>query len=197
MAKSYQRTLLAGLLTLAPLFGACEQADINGVTETAPVTLAAKPKPAKVITRTWTTMSGTVVSDWITSGKETTLQLGKYQLHVPRGSVRKPTMFRMTVLGGSVIGVSLEAIDNKGDAVTQFDVPLRLTLPYDDATGSDIADPTRLVLANIVSESNTTILEIVSPSVDLGKQTITGTITHFSVWSLAVRLSKELSPAID
>ncbi len=197
MAKSYQRTLFIGLLTLAPLFGACEQVDISGVTEVPAPTLALKTKQAKIITRAWSSMPGTVMSDWVTAGKSTTLKIGKYELWIPKGAVKKPTTFRMTVLAGPVIGVSLEAIDNKGDAVTHFQVPLRLTLPYDEAASEDIQDPTKLMLANIASETNPTILEVVNAAVDWRHQTITGSISHFSVWSVAVQLSKELSPGID
>lgn len=196
MAKSYQRTLLVGLLTLAPLFGACEQADISGVTDAAAPAVALKSKQVKVITRAWSALPGTVTSDWVTAGKATALKLGKYTLWVPKGAVQKPTMFRMTVLGGPVIGVALEAVDNKGEAVTHFQVPLRLTLPYDEAD-LILRNPSDLLLANIASEADQTILEVVNVNVNQKEQTITGNITHFSVWSLAIDSSKELSPGID
>lgn len=194
MAKTYQRTLLIGLLTLAPLFGACEQVDISGVTESeAPAQdAAAKPKTVKLLLRHAAASGRTVAVDWVTAGKTTTLKLGKYELFVPRGAVKKPTTFRMTVLSGPVIGVSLEAWDNQGNRVTEFNVPLRLTLPYDEAHVYSV-DDCKFLLANIVSETDHTILDVVNVGVNPEAQTITGNITHFSVWSLA----KELSPAID
>jgi hypothetical protein len=196
MAKSYQRTLLVGLLTLVPLIGACEQMDISGVTETAAPTAAFHSQQTKLLTRAWSSMPATVVSDWITAGKTARLKLGKYELWVPKGAVANPTIFRMTVLGGPLIGVSLEAFDNNGNRVTRFQVPLKLTLPYDEARFV-VDNESSLLLANIASETDYSILEIVDPNVDNNAFTVTGSITHFSIWTLAIELSKELSPGID
>jgi hypothetical protein len=198
MAKSFKQPLLIGLLALVPLVTACERsADISGVTEAPVAAMAARQKTARVVTRQSVSTSGVVYSQWISGGKSTTLTVGKYELFVPKGAVKKPTLFRMQVLSGDVIGVSLNAWDNNLQPVTQFQAPLRLTLPYDDADFSQFDSPSRLLLANIVSDSDTSILELVAPSVDPINQTITGNITHFSIWSLAVSLSKELSPGID
>jgi hypothetical protein len=197
MAKSYQRTLLFGLLMLAPLFTACEQStDISGVTElSAPAapTSAAKPKMAKIVSRVVHTTSGTAISDWMTNGKSATLQIGKYTLEIPRGAVKKPTLFVMTVLDGDMIGVSLRAFDKDFKPVTEFRVPLRLTLPYDEADQAEIGSGNKLKIANVTSEIDPTILELVNITRNAEDQTITGNLLHFSVWSLA----KELSPGID
>lgn len=198
MAKSYQRTLLVGLLTLAPFFGACEQADISGVTEQPTASVAYKGgKQAKVLKRKASSPRTTVDSDVATHGKSVELRIGKFELWVPKGAVRTPTTFRMTVVEGDIVGVSLEAWDNQGNPVTQFQVPLRLTLPYDEIDPNEIRSLSDLRLANIVSATDETILELVHVSVDKKSQTITGNITHFSVWSLAIDLAKELSPGID
>ena len=198
MAKSFKQPLLIGLLALAPFFTACERAaEISGVTEAPVMTSSARPKPARVLKRQGTATSGTVYSEWISSGKSTTLTIGKYSLFIPKGAVKKPTLFRMQVLTGEVIGVSLHAWDNSWQPVTQFQVPLRLTLPYDEVSATDIDSTDRLLIANIVSDVDTSILEVVNPSVNPIEQTITGNITHFSIWSLAISLSKELSPGID
>lgn len=197
MAKSFKQPLLIALLALVPVFTACERAaDISGLTEGP--TVAAKPaKGVKVLTRQGVATGGTVYSEWISKGKSATLTIGKYQIFIPKGAVRKPTIFRMTVLTDSVIGVSLQAWDNSFQPVTQFQVPLRLTLPYDEASDTELQHPDRLLLANIVSNTDTSILELVAPSIDPVNRTITGNITHFSIWSLALSLSKELSPGID
>jgi hypothetical protein len=198
MAKSFKQPLLIGLLALSPLFTACERAaDISGLTEAATPTVATKPRIARVVTRQTVATAGTVYSEWISGGKSTTLTIGKYELFVPKGAVKKPTLFRMQVLAGSVIGVSLQAWDNSWQPVTQFQAPLRLTLPYEEASAFDIQQPERLLLANIISDTDTSILEIVSPSINPIEQTITGNITHFSIWSLALSVTKELSPGID
>ena len=198
MAKSFKQSLLIGLIALAPFSTACERsADISGVTETPVFTAAARPKPARVLKRQGTATSGTVYSEWISSGKSTTISVGKYSLFIPKGAVKKPTLFRMQVLTGDVVGVSLLAWDNSWQPVTTFQVPLRLTLPYDEVSAADIGSTDRLLIANIVSDVDTSILEVVNPSINPTDQTITGNITHFSIWSLAISLSKELSPGID
>jgi hypothetical protein len=197
MAKSYQRTLLIALLTLAPIFGACEQVDISGVTDSSTPMLAAKSKTVRLLERMSSDAGALVVTEWTTPGKSITLEAGKYKLVVPKEAVKTSTMFRMTVLTGPVIGVSLEAWDNQGNAITKFQVPLHLTLPYDGANPTLTQDPSRLLLANIKSAQDPTILEVINPSVNPVEQTITGCIKHFSVWSIALELSKELSPGID
>jgi len=193
MAKSYQRSLLIGLLTLAPLFGACDQADISGVTEVPTIAPAPRVKSVAIVSRVTHATSGTVVSEWLTNGKSATLQIGKYRLDVPRGAVKKPTIFVMTVLTGEMIGVRLLAFDKDWNRVTEFGTPLQLTLPYDEADQAEIGNPGKLLFANVASEIDTTILELLNTQLDRDNQTITGTLYHFSVWSLA----KELSPAID
>ena len=69
MAKSYQRTLLIALLTVAPLFGACEQVDISGVSQPMVPTVTAKPKAAKVLKKKTRGAAITVDSDVATRGK--------------------------------------------------------------------------------------------------------------------------------
>ena len=158
---------------------------------------ASRPKGIKVVKRVQDTPGGQLISDWVTAGKKTTLRIGKYELAIPKGAVQKPTMFRMTVLTGPVIGVSLEAVDNQGSPVTQFRVPLHLTLPYDEGDFTDLNNPGKLMLANIVSADDETILDLTNASADTVRKTVKGNITHFSIWSLARELSKELSPGID
>jgi hypothetical protein len=199
MAKSYQRTLLAGLLSLAPLFGACDSSsDLRSVTEPDVVpTVAYSPKQVKVVTRVTNGTTGIAISDYVTNGKTAHLKIGKYELDVPRGAVHKPTRFMMIVLENEMIGVKLYAFDKDWKPVTRFQRPLQLTLPYDEADHSEIASASKLYIANVVSEQDATILEMVATSVDKDNQTVTGGLYHFSVWSLAVQFSKELSPGID
>ncbi|HET9440214.1 MAG TPA: hypothetical protein VFO52_08580, partial [Longimicrobiales bacterium] len=84
MAKSYKRTLLTVLFALVPLFAGCDSArDIGSVTEPVTPTVAAKPRPAKVLTRVINGTTGIAVSDYVTNGKTALLQVGKYQLFVP------------------------------------------------------------------------------------------------------------------
>ncbi|HET9439219.1 MAG TPA: hypothetical protein VFO52_03565 [Longimicrobiales bacterium] len=194
MAKSYKRTLLTVLFALVPLFAGCDSArDISGVTEPVTPTVAAKPKLAKVLTRVINGTTGIAVSDYVTNGKTALLQVGKYQLFVPRGAVKKPTKFVMVVLDNEMIGVRLYAFDKDWQRVTQFHVPVRLTLPYDEADQTQVSGTGKLRIANVVSDTDNTILELVGVEVDTDNQTVTGSLSHFSVWSLA----KELSMGID
>jgi hypothetical protein len=199
MAKSYQRTLLAGLLSLAPMFGGCDSASDSGsVTEPDVVpTVTYSPKQVKVVTRVVNGTTGVAISDFVTNGKTAHLQIGKYELNVPRGAVHKPTRFMMVVLENDMIGVKLYAFDKDWQPVTRFQRPVQLTLPYDEADHQQISTAGKLFIANVVSEQDATILEMVSTDVDKENQTVTGGLYHFSVWSLAIQLSKELSPGID
>ncbi|HEY0671442.1 MAG TPA: hypothetical protein VGD27_04195 [Longimicrobiales bacterium] len=198
MARSYQRMLFRALLVLTPIFTACERAaDINGITaDPMPATVAFKSAEVRVVTRVVGGTTGYAISDYVTRNKTATLQVGKYQLYVPRGAVKKPTRFMMVVLDSAFIGVRLYAFDKEWKPVTHFHVPVELTLPYDEASADEIRAG-ELRIANVVSETDPTILELVSAEVDADSQTVTGSLYHFSVWTLALQLTKELSPGID
>lgn len=201
MAKPYQRTLLVALLSLAPVFAGCDSAvDLSGVPEPAAAipTVAFHPKEVTVVTRVFPGTTGVAISDYVTKGKSATLTIGKYQLVVPRGAVQKPTRFAMVVLENDMIGVKLYAFDKDWNEVRQFEKPVQLTLPYDEADETLLRDKhNKLFIANVVSENDATILEMVSARVDESTKTVTGDLYHFSVWSLAIQLSKEFSPGID
>jgi hypothetical protein len=125
------------------------------------------------------------------------LKIGKYELRVPKDAVSQNTLFRMKIIDGPVAGVSLEAWDSRGNPVTKFKHDLELTLPYEDIEDFEITDPSNLLVVNIAGVNDETILEVVNTRVDKKDQTVTGRIAHFSVWCIAIELSKELSPGID
>jgi hypothetical protein len=125
----------------------------------------------------------------IKNGEAATLTIGQVSLFIPAGSVKRPTTFRMTVTGSVV---DLNAIENNGKAVTQFPNGLQLTLPYAQVENVDPAD---LVLAHVVPVSNGgfQFVEAYMATPNVDNQTITGTIYHFSYYTLA----KEIIVGID
>lgn len=201
MAKSYQRLLCSALVVLTSLVSACEQADdISSVTADpvqATATIAFKPGEVKVVSRSMPGGGGYAVSDFVGRQNTATLEVGKYRLSVPRGAVRKPTRFMMVVLNNDMIGVRLYAWDRYWQPVRTFRTPLALTLPYDEADESQIVAGAKLRIANVVSETDPTVLELIAAEPDRTNRTVTGRLSHFSVWSLALQFTKELSPGID
>jgi hypothetical protein len=200
MAQSHKRSLLIALVALAPAFTACEQVDeISSVAETTrpaqPINAVnAKPKFATLVWRDSTSsVPKRVAYVWVDGPKKAArLQIGKYALDIPRGAVSQPTVFRMQVVDDGFITAELDAYvwNNGWQQVHTFNQPLKLTLPYDEAASDIVADPTKLLIANTL---NAEILELVNTSVDWRHLTVTGEITHFSMWALA----KEISMGID
>jgi hypothetical protein len=195
MAQSYKRSLLVALVALIPLFTACERMDdLSGVSEvgTPPaVTTDAKPKYATLVGRVDDSeVANHVAYVKVNPKRKARLQIGKYVLEIPNGAVTRPTTFRMTVPNNGYIAVELEAWDNFGNPVHTFQQQLKLTLPYEDADLSMVDNLSDLVFANT---ENGQILECVGTSVDEDRKTVTGQISHFSMWALA----KEISMGID
>ncbi|HET9440525.1 MAG TPA: hypothetical protein VFO52_10155 [Longimicrobiales bacterium] len=199
MTKSYQRMLFCALLALTPLFSACERADdVSSVTvDPMQATIAFKPGEVRVVSRSTQGGGGYAVSDFVGRNNTATLEVGKYRLQVPRGAVKKPTRFMMVVLENDIIGVRLYAWDRDWQPVRTFSTPLALTLPYDEADEAEIVAGAKLRIANLVSESDPTVLELVAAEPDRINKTVTGRLSHFSVWSLVIQFTKELSPGID
>ncbi|HEY0809140.1 MAG TPA: hypothetical protein VGD49_03220, partial [Longimicrobiales bacterium] len=135
---------------------------------------------------------GTPVSSAVEvrSGESGTLTIGDYSLSIPVGSVRKTTTFRMTLTGNAV---ELSAIENNGRPVTQFPSGLQLTMPYGQF--ENISDPSALVLAYVVPNGSGAyqFVEAFDASPNSANQTVTGTIYHFSIYTLA----KEIIVGID
>lgn len=199
MAMSSQRTLFAALLSLASLLGCEDASHPRGVSEPVWARVEAAPPRSnvKLARRVARTTTGVAISEFITNGERVHLQVGKYELIVPRGAVKQPTRFVMMVLDNDMIGVTLYAYDQERNPVSHFHRPLQLTLPYDDADADEIGAADQLYIANVAGQNDPGILELASVQIDRGNRTVTGTLRHFSVWSLALEFSKELSPAID
>lgn len=199
MVYSAKRMLLGALLLSAPLFSACERIDTISSIETTD--FAASPgrsKKAKLVVAA-VTESGTV-QGMATHGRSLTLQIGQYVLEVPKGAVKEPTTFRMTVVPGDMVKVSLEAWDANDPSVEvkQFRQPLNLTLPYSAIAPEDRANPGLLLIGHISEDGRNQIEEVVNAVVDTNAQTITGQIFHFSIWAIVRELvAKEIIIGID
>lgn len=192
MIQSGKRTLLAALIVLAPMFTACEQVDQISSVEATDITVAAKKKFARVV------HANVTASGWdagfATAGKSITLQVGQYKLVVPKGAVNKKTYFVMVVLPGTSVSVSLKAYDTSNFAeVSTFRRELFLTLPYSEIDAASIGNESSLRIGNVSEDGAESILEIVDTNVDNNAKTITGKITHFSLWAVA----KEIIVGID
>lgn len=197
MIQSSKRMLLSGLLLLAPMFAACEQVDqISGI-ETTDVTVAAKRRFAKVVEAN-VTASG-LDAGFATNGRGITLRIGGYQLVVPKGAVTRKTYFVMVVEPGTAVTVSLKAYDAASwQEVKAFRRELFLTLPYSEIDPSAIDDESKLLVANISENGTNSVLEIVDTNVDNNSRTVTGKITHFSIWAIAREIvAKEIIVGID
>ena len=182
MTRSFKRSLFGVVALFAGLLAGCERvSDINNV---EPPRYAIdgsykllQPNDSSAPTTQTTTAE-------VRSNESATISIGKYALHIPAGSVRKPTTFRMTVTTGDVVKVDLHAHENNGRVVSQFPNGLRLTLPYDYA---NVSDPSKLVVAYIVpnGDGSYRVVEAVQSAADTNNQTVTGTIYHFSAYTLA------------
>jgi hypothetical protein len=197
MFQSGKRTLLAALILLAPMFTACEQVDqISGI-DTTDVTVAAKRKFAKVVEGN-VTASGWD-ADFATQGKGVTLQVGQYKLVVPKGAVGKKTYFMMVVSPGTAVTVSLNAYDaGTWQEVKTFRRELLITLPYSEIDSSVIDNESKLLVANVSEDGSNSVLEIADTNVDNNAKTVTGKISHFSIWAIAREIfAKEIIVGID
>jgi hypothetical protein len=188
MYQSGKRTLLAALILFAPMFTACEQVDRISSVEVTDVTVAAKKKIARVV-KANVTASGSA-EGFASAGKGTTLRVGQYKLVVPKGAVNRKTRFVLTVLPGTSVTVSLK--------VSTFRRELFLTLPYSAIDPSAIDNESKLLVANVSEDGTESVLEIADTNVDNNAKTVTGKITHFSIWAIAREIfAKEIIVGID
>lgn len=183
MTRSFKRSLFGVFAMFAGLLAGCERvSDINNV-ESPRYAIDGSYKLLEPGTGSGETTTQTVTAE-VKSSESATITLGKYSLHIPAGSVKKPTTFRMTVMTGAVVTVDLHATENNGKVVSQFPKGLLLTMPYDHA---EVSDPNSLVLAYVVQNADGSyrIVEAVRGSADTANQTVSGTIFHFSEYSVA------------
>jgi hypothetical protein len=188
VTRSFQRSLYGMLAFFSMMLSACERVDdINSFSQPPRYGLQGDYRLLDPNQNPGTPVTSAVE---IRSGDSGTLTIGDYSLFIPVGSVKKPTTFRMTVSGGVV---ELTAAENNGKAVTQFPNGLHLTLPYSQFEG--VNDPAGLVVAYVVPNGNGAFqfVEAYMATANAASQTITGTIYHFSYYTLA----KEIIVGID
>ena len=192
MTGSYKRSLFGVLTLCAGLVAGCERVD--DISNVEPPRFALESGGYQLLGdgggSTETTTA--TVSVEVKSSEAATLSYGKYSLFIPKNSVKKPTRFYMTVKTGSVNTVDLHAYENSGKEVSQFANGLRMTMPYDY---TNVEDPSTLKLAYVIPNGDGTyqIVELANGTPDTANQTFSGTIYHFSEWTLA----KELIVIID
>lgn len=187
MTRSFQRSLYGMLALFSMMLSACERVDdINSFAQPPRYGLQGDYRLLDPNTNPDSSVTSAVE---IKSGEAGTLTIGDHSLFIPAGSVKKPTVFRMTVTGSVV---NLSAVENNGRPVTQFPNGLQLTLPY---AQFDNVDPADLVVAYVVPTANGAFqfVEAYTATANAGSQTITGTIYHFSYYTLA----KEIIVGID
>ena len=182
------RSLYSVLVLFSIALSSCERVDdINSVAEPPRYGLQGDYRLLDPSENPGTPVSSAVE---VRSGESGTLTIGDYSLSIPVGSVRKTTTFRMTLTGNAV---ELSAIENNGRPVTQFPSGLQLTMPYGQF--ENISDPSALVLAYVVPNGSGAyqFVEAFDASPNSANQTVTGTIYHFSIYTLA----KEIIVGID
>jgi hypothetical protein len=188
VTRSFQRSLYGMLALFSMMLSACERVDdINSFVQPPRYGLQGDYRLLDPNQNPGSPVTSAVE---IRSEDSGTLTIGDYSLFIPAGSVKKPTTFRMTVSGNVV---DLSAVENNGRAVTQFPNGLRLTLPYSQF--ENVNDPAGLVLAYVVPNANGAFqfVEAYLATANAASQTITGTIYHFSYYTLA----KEIIVGID
>jgi hypothetical protein len=191
--KPTRRVLYALMLAVLSGVGACErsdglgdltgpkgptvQQDLLGIS--LPIldgtsTAAKKQQDVSVITRT-NVQSGDMTyttSDPVTKWGAV-LNFGGHKLVIPAGAVTNRTTFSATVRGGSEIRLDLRAWDDRG-AVTNFNVPVQLTINLADAATTDLSG----VSVFYLSPAGT--VEKQPSVVNWSARTVTGYLTHFS-----------------
>jgi hypothetical protein len=188
VTRSFKRSIYGVLALFSVMLSACERVDdINSFSQPPRYGLQGDYRLLDPNQNPGTPVTSAVE---IKSGESATLTIGDYSLFIPAASVKKPTTFRMTVTGNVV---DLSAAENNGKSVTQFPNGLQLTLPYSQFESVD--DPADLVLAYVVPNGNGAFqfVEAYMATANAASQTITGTIYHFSYYTVA----KEIIVGID
>ncbi len=103
-------------------------------------------------------------------------------LVVPPNAVSGPTDFTFRLHVQPYMGADLTAVDARGQKVTVFPVPLKLTLSYARAK-NQIPDPSKIVILWV---ENGTVLGQMPSTTDVQGKKVTAEITHFTDYSPAV-----------
>lgn len=112
------------------------------------------------------------------------IRAGDHSLAIPRNAVSKATEFRMEVVAGTNILVDLSARGvASGKTVSQFSVPLTLTLSYKGIFSG--ADVRRLRNVYLYRDSPSYLLPLTSVLHKKDK-TLSSPISHFSLYGMAI-----------
>jgi hypothetical protein len=200
MVQTLKRSLLGALILGAPFLTACERVDDVMSIDRAPVvdqmiqqdlTVAAKRKKLKLANAA-VSKSGQAFGV-ASRHRGVKLEVDGFTLVVPRNAVHETTVFYMTVVPGNSVRVILKAYAGRNE-VKSFREPLQLTMPLSAVDANQFTESSKLVLAEI-DEDDGDIRDVVNVFVDTEAGTVTGHITHFSIWALA--FAKEIIVGID
>ena len=113
-----------------------------------------------------------------------TMVAGNHTLDIPRNAVSEATEFTMSVQSGHQIVVDLSARSVvSGDSVTQFPVPLALSLSYKGLIRN--SDAKRLRNVYLVEDSPSLLLPLFT-TVDKRNKILSSPIWHFSLYGMAM-----------
>ena len=106
-----------------------------------------------------------------------------HSLEIPRGAVSEPTYFVMGTVASDKYVVKLLAYKARDlSAVTEFSVrPLKLSMNY---RAADVASPRNLKIVYVGNDLE--ILEVLKTSISRSSPVIEASITHFSIYSMAI-----------
>lgn len=109
-----------------------------------------------------------------------------YTMTVPRNAVAQPTVFTFTSATNGYVQVKATATavgssDPNDVGRAGFDTPVLISLSYDSAGG--LPKWLKLVLAYVAPDGQ---LEYVPSSINVVKKVVTGAVTHFSDYALAL-----------
>lgn len=120
------------------------------------------------------------------------VSVGGHTLKVPANAVTQPTWFSMQVIEANAYQVKFKAwraLD--GAPVTQFTrVPLEVTF---DVSDLEDGNPTGLTVVYLRDGTLTGEVETVASKVNIANSTVTGYLTHFSMYAIA----REYSMGVD
>lgn len=108
-----------------------------------------------------------------------TLELDGHRLHVPRGAVRGPTKFDLTVPASNYMEVEVHA---NGQQHFNFQTPATLTVDYSRCTRSNVDG--ELLRIFVVDETTGEILEDLGGVDDKVARTVTTVTPHLSGYSI-------------
>lgn len=178
---TYRRNLFAVLLALTGVIAACDTTERVADVATPIAPQMAEAVNGVKILRTRAPLPGDVTFRTVTpvGSNGGLLVFGVNSLLVPAGAVSSPTHFSARIHEGEYVRIDLRAWSTSGASVSQFAVPVKLTLDL-NTVADYIDDWTKVV---VVYHNPNGSLDPVRATVSVSKKTVTATLWHFSDYS--------------